>query len=233
MNIQNTPSKRHKIVPFFLGLGFFVSLFASVSATETTTSSTAATASSASKRATYVGASFGSSTYNTDLFKAGNGATLEDGSTPFSVFWGTGSRNEGKVNYDIEVFYTHFGDIMNITFASGATVIIGGEESTASGAGEIVIDASTFGAAIKPVFKAGDFDLFGKLGIHRYSGNATVTEGENFAGGEFSALGTVFGAGAKYNINESFSILAAFDLYNLAEDDGSLTVFSAGAQYNF
>ena len=160
----------------------------------------------------YFGASFGSADQDTGLAVGQSGVTsLDEKDSGFKIFYGF----EVSSNVDVELHYADFGEI---TATDGTT--------------SVKAESNSFGVSgVYNFIEEGSFSPFVKLGVHRWSGDATASNGALSASGSDDGFDVNYGIGADINLSESFAIRAEYEMYKL--DNLDTTLLSIGAKFTF
>ena len=154
----------------------------------------------------YIGGSVGQS----DADDICDGSSCDETDTAYKIFGGY----QFNKHFAVEGFYTDLG------------------EFSESDAGiDIVAEADTFGVAFVGILPLSEqFDLFAKVGVHRWDIEVVGKGGSTVVTGDDSGTDVMYGVGASYSLTDSVAIRAEWENYS---GDDDLTALSAGVTYSF
>ena len=176
----------------------------------------------------YIGASFGESEIDTGVTSTTN-TTVDDDDNGFKVFAGF----KVNPNISVEAQYVDFGEASLVMQNGGSFTAEGVTVTNSTGSSATVtIEGTSFGAGVLVGTDMGGLYPFVKVGLHAWDADTSVSGG-NIATTTLSDDGTDFyyGVGASYDINETVSLRAEFEIYDFDGDDVDL--LSAGIAVKF
>jgi OOP family OmpA-OmpF porin len=157
----------------------------------------------------YIGGSVGQAEWD-DLCDGISASSCDTKDTAYKIFGGY------KLNkhFAVEAFYNDSGEYS----ASGADF-------------DADAEADSFGVAFVGILPLSEqFDLFAKVGVHRWDFEAVGTVDSTVVTVDDSGTDVMYGVGASYSLTDSVAIRAEWENYS-ADDD--ITVLSAGVTYSF
>jgi opacity protein-like surface antigen len=168
----------------------------------------------------YIGAGISKVKYDTGISTTGD---LDEDDRGWKIFGGYRYHE----NFAVEVFYADFGKT-ELDLAAGDTI----EGITMLGGASAEDEAKSYGVSAVLLLPVSDrFDLYGKLGLHRWNTEESGTVMGVPYDGDESGTDAFFGIGAGFSPTENVTVRLEYERYRFDNDDVSATTLGVALHF--